>query len=449
MPLTPAQILGIGTKPGQAHFNIGIGRPTGHTDYTLQQLEAGYASDPEFVALPSGAVRCRVRCDAQKTSTKTKYARVELRETDAAGQLYNWDGRKGTHWCEWVSRVTHLPKVKPWCVVGQIHDAKSDLVRVQTEGSSIDALKLVSRNTPPGSDTEQTVTVDSSYQLGDLVVGRLEVIDGIGREYLDGKLVRTFPAATDGCYFKVGAYVQSTEAGEYAEVELLGVRHWHTGWPTPLQVPATSTPAPPPPPPVSPVPTAPMPPVPKPPTTPVPAPPPVTPAPTLTDVIVLIRHAEKPAGKLVGVTEEGKVDSHSLTTTGWARAGALVSLVARGILPRPARIYASKGTTTSMRPLQTILFVARFLGLTPITRFDVEDQVAATAAELNGLHGVTWLSMEHSAIIALLNAFGVTILKAWPDTRFDVALILVRTGAGWTLRQIPQQLLPGDLATAI
>jgi hypothetical protein len=444
--LTPAQILGIGTKPGQAHFNIGIGRPTGHTDYTLQQLEAGYASDPEFVALPTGAVRLRVRCDAQKTSSKTKYARVELRETDAAGQLFNWDGRKGTHWCEWVSRVTHLPKVKPWVVVGQIHDAKSDLVRVQTEGSSVDALKLVSRNTPPGSKDEQTVTVDSSYTLGDLVVGRLEVVDGVGREYLDGKLVRTFPAASDGQYFKVGAYVQSQEAGEYAEVELLGVRHWHTGWPTPISVPVVTTPAPPASPadpPASPVPTPPA----APSTPPAPTTPP-GPVPAPTDVLVIIRHAEKPVAGVVGVTEAGKSDSHSLIPAGWARAGAIATLVTYGLLPRPARIYASKGTTSSMRPLQTILFLARLLKLTPITKFDVEAQVAATAAELNAQHGVSWLSMEHSAIVALLKALDVT-LREWPDARFDIALVLVRTATGWNLTQVPQRLLPGDLETAI
>jgi hypothetical protein len=83
-----------------------------------------------------------------------------------------------------------------------------------------------------------------------------------------------------------------------------------------------------------------------------------------------------------------------------------------------------------MRPLQTIVSSRSVSGLTPITKFEVEDQVAATAAELNAQRGVSLLSMEHSAIVPLLNAFGVTSLKSWPDARFDVALVLVRTAIG-------------------
>ena len=48
-------------------------------------------------------------------------------------------------------------------------------------------------------------------------------------------------------------------------------------------------------------------------------------------MIMLIRHAEKPlhpSGSPHGVDQEGQQDPHSLTVTGWIRAGALIELFA-------------------------------------------------------------------------------------------------------------------------
>ena len=57
-----------------------------------------------------------------------------------------------------------------------------------------------------------------------------------------------------------------------------------------------------------------------------------SPSPTdATRMIMVIRHAEKPlhpAGSPYGVTPHGEEDPHSLTVTGWTRAGALAQLFA-------------------------------------------------------------------------------------------------------------------------
>jgi len=233
---TPGALLNIGTADGQNHFNVGIGRPAAHTDYDAATIAGGYSSDPEFIQNAAGdAVQFRVRMDAKTTSSGTKYPRSELRELNEAGTgNAAWDGSSGTHYMEGISRVTHLPPVKPWVVFCQVHDASSDLVRVQTEGSP-GALKLVMRNTPPGSSTETVTTVQASYTLGTDIVWRLEVIGGAGKLYIGGTVVGTFPAGESGCYFKAGAYAQSNStidaASEYAAVELRNLKCWHTGYP--------------------------------------------------------------------------------------------------------------------------------------------------------------------------------------------------------------------------
>jgi hypothetical protein len=234
----PGQVLNIGTGDGQNHFNVGIGRPSGHTDYSPATIEGGYESDPEFIATPDGlAVQFRVEMDAATTSSGTDYPRSELREYNEAGTgQASWDGGTGNHYMEGISRVTHLPPVKPWAVFCQIHDSSSDLIRVQTEGTSTSALKLVARNTPPGG-SEETVTVQASYTLGDDIHWRLEVTDGAGTLYIGGVAVRSFPADQTGCYFKAGCYAQSNDtidsASEYASIELRNLVHGHTGWPEP------------------------------------------------------------------------------------------------------------------------------------------------------------------------------------------------------------------------
>jgi len=62
-------------------------------------------------------------------------------------------------------------------------------------------------------------------------------------------------------------------------------------------------------------------------------------------IIMPIRHADKPTGNARGVDEKGKPNQRSLIPKGWARAGIWAELFAPapgpGVLPRPEALFAS------------------------------------------------------------------------------------------------------------
>lgn len=239
--LLPRDVLNIGTEDGENHFNEGIGRNTGHTDYSPSQIENGYSSDPEFkVVIYNGVpyVQLRVNADAQTTSSGTKWPRSELREmeenaTDNSLKMA-FNAASGNHWAKGKSRLMKAMTNKPWICFAQTHNGGSDLMRAQAEGN-----KLVCRNTPPGSSTETVKTIQATYNWTDEIDWEINITAGSGVFKLGGTTVQTFPASISGCYFKAGCYSQSgsingTEsASDYAVVYLRDLQHWHTGWPTP------------------------------------------------------------------------------------------------------------------------------------------------------------------------------------------------------------------------
>lgn len=238
---TPGQLLGIDLQAGHNHFNEGIGYPSGHVDKSPQDIAGGFQSNPEFISVDADAwVRFRVRMDGGTTSSGTKYPRSELREYDDDNTTkIAFDGNTGTHYMQATSRIVHVAPNKPWVCFFQVHDASSDLCRVQLEGTSTSALKVVARNTPPGGGSETVQTIMASYTLGTPLDWRMEIIDGQGKVYLNGAVVSTFPAGASGLYFKCGAYAQSNEtidaADEYVAVDIKAgtLKHFHTGWATP------------------------------------------------------------------------------------------------------------------------------------------------------------------------------------------------------------------------
>lgn len=239
VPASPAEALWIGSAKGKNHFNVGIGETTSsHVDHNEAAIESGFSS--QWFTLDSSKlwVIFKVRIDAATTSSGTKYARSELRELAENGTSNAaWNGSSGTHTHEHTSKVMHVPPNKSSVCFSQIHDASSDLVRLQTEGSS-GSVKLVLRNTPPGSDSETVRTVASTYSIGAEVSVKWSVVNGNGTVVINGSSF-TYPAGTSGCYFKNGAYAQTNEtidsASETCEVWVKAgtEKTWHTGYTSP------------------------------------------------------------------------------------------------------------------------------------------------------------------------------------------------------------------------
>jgi broad specificity phosphatase PhoE len=183
--------------------------------------------------------------------------------------------------------------------------------------------------------------------------------------------------------------------------------------------------------------------------------------PTDNRMIMLIRHAEKPlhpSGSPHGVNVQGQHDPHSLTVTGWIRAGALVELFAptRGNTPaelrRPDTIYASAYLGGhSKRSLQTVGPLAARLGLEVVKRYAAGDE-AHLVKEISTRPGATLIAWHHEALHRIGHHLGEvhpTPPRCWPADRFDLIWTFTPDGHGWRFAQIPQLLLPGDLPYAI
>ena len=176
-----------------------------------------------------------------------------------------------------------------------------------------------------------------------------------------------------------------------------------------------------------------------------------------TRMIMIIRHAEKPlhpAGSPYGVTPHGEEDAHSLTVTGWTRAGALAQLFAPAHgrpplgLRRPDSIYASAhGGGHSKRSIQTVAPLAARLGLEIVKRYAAGDE-AHLAKEVGTRAGATLIAWHHEALHQFGEHLGEvhpTPPRHWPHDRFDVIWTFTPDARGWRFAQIPQLLLPGDL----
>jgi broad specificity phosphatase PhoE len=167
--------------------------------------------------------------------------------------------------------------------------------------------------------------------------------------------------------------------------------------------------------------------------------------------IMVIRHAEKPNGE-PGLMPDGTENPRALTATGWRRAEALVGFFARPSDPAiavPGTIYAS--TSKSLRPQQTVAPLAADLGLAVLTfEKGAEDELVRAAVHAGGAVLIAW---QHEAIpeIARLIRGGTRgVPERWPGDRFDLVWVFDRQdGDTWSFSQVPQQLMPGDIATPI
>ncbi|GAC1416535.1 MAG: hypothetical protein NVSMB64_26730 [Candidatus Velthaea sp.] len=149
--------------------------------------------------------------------------------------------------------------------------------------------------------------------------------------------------------------------------------------------------------------------------------------------ILVIRHAEKPAllGGPRGVDVNGDPHPHSLVVRGWQRAGALVPFFcgprADAFAPL-THVYsppAHGADGDHGRPFETIVAVAERLGVTPDTRFTLDEEAALVGAVLAG-GGVALIAWEHKRIPRIANAIlgdATPAPQSWPDDRFDVVWI--------------------------
>ncbi|MGW0177012.1 hypothetical protein ACWDUM_24575 [Rhodococcus sp. NPDC003322] len=182
---------------------------------------------------------------------------------------------------------------------------------------------------------------------------------------------------------------------------------------------------------------------------------------TVTTVIMLIRHAERPpeSGPPYGVDDDGDRCDESLTEAGWRRATALAGLFApdhgepAGPLARPRALFASTPSRKggSRRSLQTLTPLAARLGLDVDTEHRRAD-VKALAKRLRRTPGpvlVSWQREYLPDIVAALGDVDADIPDPWPEDRYDLVWVLTRTDDAWTFTQAPQLLLPGDLETGI
>jgi hypothetical protein len=193
--------------------------------------------------------------------------------------------------------------------------------------------------------------------------------------------------------------------------------------------------------------------------------------------IIVIRHAEKP-GTYGGVTYSGvdatgAVDSgESLTTVGWQRAGALVTLFAPPWraktlgLPQPQHIFAADPASaedraerkTSHRAYQTVTPLAALLALriNKDHRKKDYDAMVTQALAKNGVVLVCWqhetIPLLGQSILRQTDTAGISIPSSWPtgtdgSGRYDLTWVFQRpSGSGpiSEFSQIAQMLLAGD-----
>ena len=179
---------------------------------------------------------------------------------------------------------------------------------------------------------------------------------------------------------------------------------------------------------------------------------------------MLIRHAEKPAkdGAPFGVNRKGLRSKEALAVRGWQRAGALTSLFAPAngqfqhpSLATPKFLYASKPLLRkgSRRPLQTITPLGDKLAIKINSEFE-RSEFAGMIEDVFSRNGVVLISWQREYIpdIASLILGDRTIAPSdWPEERYDMIWVfdLNRASSTYKFKQVPQELLEGDLITPI
>jgi len=196
--------------------------PTGYAAEVTQPALDRFSRVPYFSVTSEGAgVAFQAPVDGA-TTPGAKYARSELREMTPAGGKAAWSSSAGVHTMAIREAITHLPRVKPEVVAGQIHDANGYIVMVRLNGSRL----FVQHNGHNIGD------LDTDYHLGEVFTVQLVAGTDHVRVYYNGARKATVEVRKRDLYFKAGCYTQSSPAmgdrpGEYGEIVIYGLRVSH------------------------------------------------------------------------------------------------------------------------------------------------------------------------------------------------------------------------------
>jgi hypothetical protein len=176
------------------------------------------------------------------------------------------------------------------------------------------------------------------------------------------------------------------------------------------------------------------------------------------EMILVIRHGEKPEGAAKGVTLDGVESAHSLVPRGWQRAGGLVGLLAsqngtlRAGLAQPELIIvpAYPQSAGDRRTHQTVQPLGEKLQIGIADQFEEEhERELGSFVSEQSTARVVLICWEHKRIPAI--AAGVSAVSnpqdiptEWPPERFDLIWRFVREPGGYSFSVLPQLLLPND-----
>jgi len=157
-------------------------------------------------------------------------------------------------------------------------------------------------------------------------------------------------------------------------------------------------------------------------------------------LIMIIRHGEKP--------EDSKEDKDpNLSPRGFERAAALAMVIPKDF-PHPDFLFATKKSSHSNRPMETIEPLAKKLH-EPIEATFSDEQYATLAHKLltdpRYQGKVVMIAWHHGKIPELAHALGASEAPAkWNGKVFDRVWEITYTGGTATWTDLPQKALPGD-----
>jgi poly(beta-D-mannuronate) lyase len=222
-PVKPPAVSRVGPPLPSAVLNLvpwKISLPYGADTTQVTQPALAELSDAYFRVASAVQFTVPVNGTVQAGAV---YPRSELREMNSDGTEAAWSTTSGTHTMEIVQRITHLPKVKPQLIAGQIHDAAEYVLLIRLDE---DKLHVVYGD-------QSVAVLDPHYRLSTTFTVRLAAGDGFIDVYYNNARAAHIAASRTGCYFKAGCYLQTNPSrgdapNDYGQVEVFDLRLIHT-----------------------------------------------------------------------------------------------------------------------------------------------------------------------------------------------------------------------------